>query len=227
MENLKLEAIARPETGTSAAKHVRQNNMVPAIVYKDGEKGVSVKVGRKELLKVMHTEAGINAIITLDIADGSKVDTRTVIVKATQIDPLTDLLLHADFHEISLKKKISVKVPVTIKGEPIGVTEDKGVFTQTLWQIEIECLPTEIPEKIEVNVEPLKVGDIVHVKDLSMLEGMTVFEDKDNVVVSVHRPETEETEEPLEEGAVEPELIKKGKEESSEATEEVEGESKE
>lgn len=221
MENINLEAIARPETGKSAARHVRKEDMVPAVVYKDGDKGISVKVGRKALLKALHTDAGLNAIITLGILDGSKVDTRTVIVKETQIDPLTDKIIHADFHEISLKEKISVKVPVAVKGEAVGVTSEKGVFTQTLWEIEIECLPTDIPEKIEVNVEKLKIGEAIHVKDIAMPEGVTVLEDEDQVVASVHHPEAEKTEEPLEEGAVEPEVIKKGKEEVAEEEEEA------
>ena len=224
MENINLEASIRSEIGKSAAKHVRQNEMVPAVVYKDGEKGISVKVGRKELMKALHTEAGVNAIITLGIADGKKVDTRTVIVKETQIDPLTDMLLHADFHEISLKNKISVKVPITVKGESVGVTEEKGVFTQILWQIEIECLPTEIPEKIEVNVEALKIGDVLHVKDLVLPEGITGLEEGDQVVVSVHHPEAEESEEePLEESAEEPELIIKKRKEDDAAEEEEAG----
>jgi large subunit ribosomal protein L25 len=219
MEKINLEALVRKETGKSAAKHVRQNDMVPAIVYKDGESGSSVKVGRKELLKALHTEAGLNAIITLEIADGDAVDTRTVIVKETQIDPLTDMVLHVDFHEISLEEKINVNIPVTVKGEAVGVTEEDGVFAQALWEIEVECLPTDIPEKIEVNVEALRIGDAIHVKDLSVPEGVVILEDEDQVVVSVHVPEAEETEEPLEEGAAEPELIKKGKEEEEEGEE--------
>lgn len=224
MENINLKAFVRQETGKSAAKHVRQNDMVPGVVYKDGDKGSSVKVGLKDLLKAIHTEAGLNAIITLDISDGGKVDTRTVIVKETQIDPLTDKVVHVDFHEISLKEKISVKVPVVVKGEAVGVTEEKGVFTQALWQIELECLPTDIPEKVEVNVEPLRIGDVIHVKDLPAIPGVTVLEDAEHVVVSVHHPEAEETEEPLAEGEVEPEVIKKGKEETEGEEEEAEKE---
>jgi large subunit ribosomal protein L25 len=220
MENVNLQAFARPETGKSAAKHVRQKDMVPAVVYKDGETGISVKVGSKDLVKALHTEAGLNAIITLNISDGSEVNTRTVIVKETQIDPMTDKLIHADFHEISLEEKINVNVPITVKGEAVGVTEEKGVFTQTLWEIEVECLPTQIPEKIEVNIESLRIGDAIHVKDLSIPEGIEVLEDAEQVVASVHHPETEETEEPEEEGAVEPELIKRGKEEDAEESEE-------
>lgn len=214
MENINLEAFMRTETGKSAAKHVRQKNMVPAVVYKDGAEGCSVKVGYKELLKALHTGAGSNAIITLGISDGKQVNNKTVIVKDTQVDPLTDMVLHVDFHEISLEEKINVKVPVVVKGEAVGVTEENGVFTQSLWQIEVECLPTDIPEKIEVNIEKMKIGDVIHAKDLSMPEGVTILEDDDHVVASVHVPHVEEEEEPLEEGAVEPEVIKKGKEEA-------------
>jgi large subunit ribosomal protein L25 len=188
MENINLEAVVRQETGKSAAKHIRKNDMVPAVVYKDGEAGCTVKVGRKDLLKALHTGAGANAIITLGITDGKKVDAKTVIVKETQIDPLTDMVIHVDFHEISLKEKINVKVPIEVKGEAVGVTEDNGVFTQNLWQLEIECLPTEIPEKIEVHVEELKIGGVIHVKDLSVPGGITVLEDAEQVVASVHAP---------------------------------------
>ncbi|MFA6636645.1 MAG: 50S ribosomal protein L25 [Candidatus Omnitrophota bacterium] len=224
MANINLEAVLRRETGKGAAKLARREHMVPGVVYKGGETGLIVQVGQKELLKAIHTEAGMNAIINLKISNGETEDERTVIVKETQIDPLTDKVIHVDFHEISLSEKITVNIPIVIKGEALGVTEDSGVFTQGLWEMEIECLPTEIPEKVEVNVESLRIGDVIHVKDLPSLPGVTVLEDEDHVVASVHVPEAEETEEAPEEGEVEPELIKKGKEESEEEEEDAEKE---
>ncbi len=218
MEKINLEASLREGTGKSAARHVRQQGQVPAVVYKDGEVGLSVRVGLKDLMRALHTEAGANAIITLDISDGTKVDSRTVIVKETQVDPLTDALIHADFHEISLLEKITVDVPITVKGEAIGVAEEDGVFTQAMWELEVECLPTDIPEHIDVNVEELRIGDAIHVKDLTVPEGVTVLSDDDQVVASVHVQEAEEEPEEIEEGeGEEPEVIKKGKEEEEES----------
>lgn len=214
MEKIILKAAVREETGKSGCKHLRKEGLIPAVVYKDGKKGISVKVGSKDLWHALHTEAGENAIITMEIDTGDKETKKTVIVKEMQNDPLNDKFLHVDFHEISLKEKLKVKVPVAVKGEAVGVREEDGVLSQLMWEVEVECLPTDIPEHIDVNVDELKIGDSIHVKDIASIPGVAVLDDPEQAIASVHPPKAEEeeiAEEAAEGEELEPEVIKKGK----------------
>ncbi|HNX90745.1 MAG TPA: 50S ribosomal protein L25 [Candidatus Omnitrophota bacterium] len=210
MEKIIMKATAREVLGKGICKRLRKDGSIPGVVYKGGDHGMTIFVDGKELWKALHTAAGENAIITLDIT-GSK---KTVIVKEVQTDPMNDKFVHVDFHEISLTEKIRVKVPVRAKGEPEGVKEG-GVLNQVLWELEIECLPTEIPEHIDLAVEKLKIGDAIHIKDVAETSKIHIIGDSDQVVIGVVVPHMEE-EKPKEEALTaetEPELIKKGKKE--------------
>jgi len=221
MEKIILKGIIRKDFGKSGCKQVRKAGSVPGIVYKSGKKGVSVQVEKKDLWKALHTEAGENAIINMDITADEKKLKKIVIVQEIQIDPVRDEVVHVDFHEISLKEKLKVSVPVVAKGEAVGVREEEGVLTQVLWEIEIECMPTAIPEHIIVHVDNLHVGDAIHIKDVEFPRDIHVLEDPEKVVVSVHMPKTEEEEpEVSEEEGEEPEIIKKGKKEEDEEDQE-------
>lgn len=219
MEKVILKALVRADRGKNACKHIRKEGHIPAVVYKDGKAGISVQVDSKNLWHVLHTDAGENVIITMDISGGDKQLKKTVIVKETQTDPINDKFLHVDFHEISLTDKLKIDVPVTVKGEAKGVKEEDGVLTQIMWEIEVECLPANIPEHIDVYVGELGIGDAVHVSDIAAMPGVTILSDPEQVVVSVSAPQAEEVpeEEAAEEGAEEPEVIKKGKAEEEEA----------
>ncbi|MFH1394748.1 MAG: 50S ribosomal protein L25 [Candidatus Omnitrophota bacterium] len=229
MEKIKLNATMRTDLGKSGSKHLRKNGLIPAIVYKAGKQGLNVQIDNKELWKALHTEAGGNAIINMDILKDEKRVKKTVIVQDLQIDPVNDKVMHVDFHEISLKEKLKVKIPVNIKGEGVGVKEQEGVLTQVLWEIEVECLPTAIPEHIDVHIDELHIGEAIHIKDMTFSQEIAVLEEPDQVVVSVSVPEAEiEEEEEIstEEGA-EPEVIKKGKKEEEGAGEEGAGQKEE
>lgn len=226
MEKVIIGATTREELKKSGCKHLRKGGRIPAVVYKGGKIGVNVHVDSKDLWHALHTEAGENAIITMNIQDKDKTSKKTVIVKEVQRDPINDKFIHVDFHEISLTEKIKVNVPVAAKGEAVGVTEEEGILTQVIWEIEVECLPTAIPERLEVRVEELRIGDAIHVKEIEVPEGVKILEDPENVVVSVsppaqeeEKPEEEAAGEGAEEGA-EPEVIKKGKKEEEEEAEE-------
>lgn len=219
MEKVILNAVARETFKKSGCKHLRKEGNIPGVVYRSGKVGTNIHVDAKALRQALHTEAGENAIITLNISDGDKASKKTVIVQEIQRHPLNEQYVHVDFHEISLTEKLKVSVPVTVKGEAVGVTEDKGVLTQVLWELEVECLPTAIPEHLNVRVDDLRIGDAIHVEDMKAPEGVKFLEDPETVVVSVSPPAAEEeepvSEEDAEEGA-EPELIKKGKKEEEE-----------
>ncbi|MGB2601369.1 MAG: 50S ribosomal protein L25 [Candidatus Omnitrophota bacterium] len=221
MEKIILKAEERESTGKDVCKQLRRDGKIPAVVYKEGKKALSVQVESKDLWHALHTDAGENAIITMDIS-GDKATKKTVIVQETQHDPLNDKFLHVDFHEISMKEALKVKVPIHLKGEAIGVTEESGILNQIIWEIEVECLPTSIPERIEIIVEELKIGDAVHIQEVTPPEGVKILGDPEDVVVTVTPPQAEEEEEAVEgeeEAGAEPELIQKGKKEEEEEAE--------
>ncbi|MEA3489445.1 MAG: 50S ribosomal protein L25 [Candidatus Omnitrophota bacterium] len=215
MEKIILKTTVRENLRKSASKHLRKEGMIPGVIYKEGKKGVNVQIDDKDLWHALHTEAGENAIITVDISGVKKNPQRTVIVKELQLHPVNDSFVHVDFYEISMKEKLKVKVPIAVKGESAGVKEDEGVLAQIVWEVEVECLPTDIPEHIDVNVEELRIGDAIHVKDIAAPEGVTILNDPEEVMITVNPPqaEEEETEEVPVEGEEEPEVIKKGKKE--------------
>ena len=224
MDFVDLCAILKEDRGKEANKKLRDKGLVPCVVYKKGEPSVSLKVNAKDLVKALRTEAGENVIINLTIEGAKKKNSRTVIIKEIQKDPIRDQLLHMDFQEISLTEKLKVKVPITAKGEAVGVKQGEGVLQQVMWETDIECLPTNIPEKIEVEVSQLNIGDAVYIKNILVPEGVKILNDPEAVVFSVeHIKEVEEVAAPPAEGEVaEPEVIK----EKKEKVEEVEGEEK-
>ncbi|MEE8317303.1 MAG: 50S ribosomal protein L25 [Candidatus Omnitrophota bacterium] len=219
MDFVDLHASLREGKGKEVNKKLRQEGLVPSIVYKKGEDTLSLKIDKKDLSKALHTEAGENVIIRLHIDAAKKKKERTVIIKEVQRDPVKDYLLHVDFQEISLSETLKVKVPIAAKGEAIGVKQDEGVLQHVLWETEIECLPTNIPEKIEVDVSNLKIGDSIHVKEIQIPEGVKILDDPEGVVFSVEHPKkVEEVIAPPAEGEVqEPEVIKEKKEKPEEA----------
>ncbi|KJJ83733.1 Ribosomal protein L25 [Candidatus Omnitrophus magneticus] len=227
MKEITIKTIERKEKGKNQCKHLRAKGFVPGIVYKGGKKGLSVSVDSKEIWHAMHTEAGGNAIITLDIVDtASKKLKKTVIIQETQMDPLNDKLIHVDFVEISLTEKIKVKVPIAMKGEAPGVKEESGVLHAIMWEIEVECLPKNIPQHIDIDVSSLRVGDTIHLKDIKLPEGVAFVGDLDQLVLNISAPVEEEGAATLEgaEGVAEPELIKKGKKEEEGGEETASGE---
>jgi len=223
MDKIVLKASLRENKGKEVCKKMRREGHIPAVVYKDGKDALSLQVENGELWHALHTEAGTNAIITLSVSDGEKPSQKTVILKDIQLDPISDKFVHVDFHEISLKEKLKVKVPIVAKGEAIGVKEEEGVLGQIMWDVEVECLPTAIPEHIDVNVEELKIGDSIYLKDIESPADVDVLGDPEQIVLSVHPPalEEEEPEVEAEEGELEPEVIKKGKAEEEGEEEEA------
>ena len=219
MEKVILNAARREDFGKGESKQLRKKGQIPGVVYKEGKKAISVQVGDKDLWHALHTEAGENAIITMDISEGQDKTKKTVIVKEVQQDPVNDRFVHVDFYEISLKEKLKVKVPIAVKGEAVGVKEDDGVLTQEAWELEVECMPTDIPEHINVQVEQLRIGDSIHVKDVTPPQDVVILNDLEQIVVSVIPPKLEEEvveEEAPAEEAEEPDVIKKGKKEEEE-----------
>jgi ribosomal protein L25, Ctc-form len=215
MEEINLLAQARKEVGRSKVKSLRTKGAIPGVVYGEGKKSQAISVDKKTFLRILKSQKGENVIINLSIAaDEKKSKEIPVLIKELQHDPVSDELIHIDFNQISLTKEIKVKVPIVAKGEPVGVKQDGGSLAHLLWDLEVECLPTEIPAHIEVDVSNLLIGDAIHVKDLIVPKKVKVLHEPDLVVLSVAPPVKEVLpEEAAVEGApTEPEVLKEKKE---------------
>ena len=224
-----LEAIGRDSFGKNEARRTRREGKVPAILYgstgQDGVTATPIAVDPKALLKILHSESGANTLISLKLAGGG--DTR-VLVKEYQLDPITHHVLHADFYRIAMDRVIQVTVPITVRGEAPGVKQQGGILEFVHREIEVECLPGDIPEHIEVNVGDLMLHQGVRVRDVQTNAKWKSLTDADTMLVHVILPKAEEVPAPAEAAAAaatpaapaEPEVIKKGKKE--EAVEEKE-----
>jgi len=217
MANVILKAQVRTETGKRVAKDLRNQGLVPANVYKGSKGAVSLQVVKNDLREVLSTKAGENVIITLKISGATDAQDKTVLIKEIQREPIMDEILHVDFGEISLTEMLEVNVPLVSKGEAVGVKVDDGVLEHIMWELQVECLPTNIPEKIDVDVSDMKIGDSIFVKNIVAPEGVKILNDGELIVVSVKAKKAEAPKEELAaEGAEAPELIRKKKEEGEE-----------
>ena len=213
-----LDAIERTDRGKNEARRLRASGRIPAVVYGGKDGGKAIAVDPKGLAKILRTEQGANTLIALNLPGGG--DAR-VLVREYQLDPITHELLHADFYRVAMDKLIRVPVTVVAQGEPKGVKQQGGVLDIVHRQIEIECLPADIPNHIEVDVRELMVGQSIRVKDVATNAKWKAVTDPEMMLLHVIIPKVEETPAPGTEAAVagaaaapaEPEVIKKGKKE--------------
>jgi large subunit ribosomal protein L25 len=217
-----LEAVARDSFGKNEAGRIRQKGMVPAVLYGTSEgankEATAIAVSPRALLRILHSDSGVNTLISLKLAGGG--DTR-VLVKDYQLDPVTHEVLHADFLRIRMDRVIRVSIPVMIKGEAKGVKQQEGVLEFIRREIEIECLPGDIPENVEVDVTELMLHQGIRVRELPVNPKWKPISDPDMMLVHVIMPKAEEAPAPADVAAapaapVEPEVIKKGKKEETE-----------
>lgn len=209
VSNYQLTAEKRTKTGKSYARQLRADQKIPAVVYGSGKPALNIEVVTKEAEKAL---ASGGSLISLEL-DG---ESKTVIVKDIHKDPVRDHLLHLDFHEIDLTKKLEITVPVRVVGEERR-PGDGGVVTTLLWEVRVSCLPTEIPEAIEVDVSKLELDHVISVAELELPPGIEILEEVDEAVVKVDIPALEIEEE--EEEAEEEELDVKAAEEEEEEEE--------
>lgn len=216
MARIALAAEKRNPGPKSALLKTRQSGFVPGVVVHKGDPSVAIQLSNRALSNVLHTEAGRNVLIDLKIKNERPEKQRMVVVKDIQRDPVHGGILHVDFHQISLTDKIVVNVPILQKGEAVGVRNEGGVLETPLRELHIECLPTDIPEHIEVDISGLALNQSVHVRDLAVSPNIKVLSDPDMVVVQVKLPAAEEAA-PAAEEIQEPEVISERKPEGEEA----------
>jgi large subunit ribosomal protein L25 len=218
-----LDVVKREGRGKNEARRLRASGRVPAVVYgavNDGKRpvGVPVAVDPKEVLRILRSDSGVNTLITLRL-DGSE---SQVMVKEYQVDPVTHQLLHADFYQLAMDRAITVTVPISIEGEAKGVKQQGGLLDFVTREVEVECLPTDIPEHIDVDVTELMLHQAVRVRDLPTNPKWKLATDPDTMLVHVVMPKVEEAPAAAEGEAAaaaaaapatpaEPEVIKKGK----------------
>jgi large subunit ribosomal protein L25 len=211
MEEIKLDVQVRDRVGTRKIRAVRREDCVPAIVYGDSQKPTAIKVDRRKYEKVVRHHRGENLLFHLNVLDGEKsIKDYAAIVKEEQLHPVSDKIVHIDFFRINLNKEIEVKVKIVAKGEPIGVKQDGGSLEHILWELDVVCLPTKIPQKIEIEVSHLKIGDAVHVHEIKLPEGVHTKHDPESVLITVVAPMKEEAA-PVEGAPVEVEVTKEKK----------------
>lgn len=217
MKTIDLKVEMREGVGKKATKAVRRAEKIPAILYGRATQPTPLVVGQKEFHRVTHTKAGANVLINLKVEGAKAKKDSTCLIKEVQRNPVTDEIYHVDFTAVSLTEKIRVKVPLSIKDadQAIGMKEG-GILDWVHHEIEVECLPTEIPERIETSVKHLKIGDSIHLKELGLPPNVTPLLEGDEVVIALHPPEKEEEAPKPAEGAAEPEVIEKGKKEKPE-----------
>lgn len=220
MASVDLKGQVRTGVGKSGAKRLRRAHRIPGVVYGGPRGPIPVVVNPQELLAALGAGENVLINLSLDGADGTQ--TCTVILKELQMDPVKGRPLHADFQEISLERKIRVEIPLVLTGESVGVKGKGGILEQPLRQLFVECLPLNIPERITVDVSALDIGDAIHVRDLTVAEGVRILEDAGRVVASVVAPAAEEVVAPVEEKPAEPEVVGKKEKEEAEAKAEPE-----
>jgi len=212
MEKIMVKADMRSETGKGSARSLRRLGILPAVVYSGGG-SMPIKLNTKEMTRLIYSGVGEHALITIELDEaGKKTSQHPVLVKDYQRDPLTEELLHVDFIEVSLEKVVTVTVLLVIAKQPIGIKMG-GIMQHHLREIEVECLPTQIPDKIEVDAGAVEIGHSLHVSDLVVPEGVKIVTDPSEVVLLVSAPVEEAVAEAVA-APTEPEVIKaKGKEE--------------
>jgi large subunit ribosomal protein L25 len=218
MAEIVVTAESRTGKGKNENRRLREKGQIPGILYGSQKETIPVAISPKEITAILRSASGENTLFDLDLS-GKK---RKVILKEFQLEPLKGTLLHADFYEVALDRVLEVKVHVELKGNPVGVKVEGGILDFVTRELEVECLPGDIPEKIVVDVSELALGKNLRVSDLKEIPAkVKILTEADIVIAHVVAPRAEEEAPAAEvvaaEGAAEPEVIKKGKTAEGEA----------
>ncbi len=214
-EKLVVKAVKRDSRGSNDARRLRHEGKIPVVVYGGGGESVSAIAELRELAAIIRSDSGANTLFTLDVEG----DENRVIFQDRQIDPVSGRLVHADLRRLAKGEKIELTVPVHLIGSPYGVREEGGMLEQQMREIRVSCLPSNIPESIDVDVEALELNESITIGEITTDEGVEVLEAPESVVAVVVYVKEVELEPVVEEEELEPELIG----EEGEEGEEVEG----
>lgn len=194
MEIRELTVTPREGTGKSVARRLRRSGKTPGILY-GGPSPVNIAVDPREVFRIIHGHEGSTQLLRVTFA-GSK-DSRMVILRDLQLDPVSEDLVHVDLQEVAMDKPIQVTVALRHVGEPVGVRDTQGILEMVLREVQVSCLPANIPEDIKADVSSLAIGDVLTVADLIVPEGVRVLTDKARAVATVAPPAAEEVAAPV------------------------------
>ena len=183
MKEVTLTVIPREGKGKGPARQTRMVGFIPGVLYGPETKPESIKVDNRVFNAAWKTAGGGSVIFSLE-KGGKKTK---VLIRELQRDPVSNNVIHVDFHAISMSKPIHLSIPVRLVGTPVGVKTEGGILQATMREIEISCLPTDIPEQVEINVENLHIGDSLHVRDLSIPK-VKILEEPDTTLAVVSAP---------------------------------------
>lgn len=227
---IKVVAQPRKEQGSSPSRRLRKRGLLPGVVYGSGKKAQLVELNAHDFERILAHHTSESLMMDLQVGDDTP---KKVLLKEVQHHPVTGAVIHADFHEIAMDRKLRVMIPVELSGEPIGVSQQGGVLEQLIRAVEVECLPADILERIEMDVTPLEVGHRLAVGDIKLdAQKYTIVTPANEALASVAIPRAVEEEVPAEEaaapeaavaaaeGEAEPEVI--GEKEREKAREEKE-----
>lgn len=220
-QKIQLKAKSRAEIGKGAVKRMRDLGAVPGIIYGSHMKPINITVAVKELEKALHSATSENVLVDLSLEEDGKTNNRLTLIQEVQHHPYKDTILHIDFHEVLATEKLRTSVPVRPVGEPAGVKTGGGVFEFVMRELHVECLPQDLPDLIEVNVEAMEIGSSIHVGEITPPDGVVLLDDKGQTVFLVAAPITEEELAAMTEAAAatpstEPEVLTAKKEEGVE-----------
>lgn len=220
MEKIALTAQVREKAGKGVARGLRREKMVPAVLYSHG-KSTPLAMVNKDVAKVLNTEGGEHALINLTLEGVAKGGERMALIKDYQLDPITGSLMHVDLMEVAMNEKVKFPISIHITGNSIGVKEG-GILQYGQRQVDIECLPKQIPDALFVDITTLKVNESLHVRDIKAPEGVKILSDMDATIVSIQPPISAEKLESMLAAAPsaeagEPEVVKKAGKEGEEA----------
>jgi large subunit ribosomal protein L25 len=217
LEQINLEAQVRKTTGNGPARTLRRAGRIPAILYGPKTDPVMLSIDSKEFEKILRTSTIGSVLLKLQIKNG-QTGSRSAMVKELQTHPVTGQFLHIDFYEVDLTRKINAMIPVTVTGKSQGV-EDGGILQIVRREIEVFCLPTAIPESIEVDISELEIGGSIHVNEIALPSDVELPDDIDFTVITILAPKVEEEVVEVEELAEGEEVPEEGAEEAAEGEE--------
>jgi len=220
MERVAMKAEIREKAGKGVARGLRRSGKVPAVLYSHGT-SMPIAMGTKEISKILNTRGGEHALINLTLVGGKDTKEHMALIKDYQLDPISGGLIHVDLQEVAMNEKVKIAVMIHLTGTAAGAKEG-GILQLALREVEVECLPAQIPEHFELNVSALKVNDSIHVRDIKAGDGVRILNDADATVVIVQPPMSVEKLESMLTAAPsaetgEPEVVGKKKEGEAEA----------
>src|ERR1700722_14728609 len=191
-QQAKLTVQTRTQVGRNAIKKVRKDGLIPGVIYGVGQEPINLEVNGRQLSTVLAHAFSENILLELEIVEGDNKRTSLAMIQGVQHHPIQRQILHVDFHAVSATEKITAEVPIETIGEPVGVKTNGGLLEHNLRDLEVECLPADLPERIEVDVTNLDINQSIHVKDLKLPPGVETVTDADLTVVAVSAPRGDE-----------------------------------